>query len=115
MSMSKSVRMLGLDLQCRSGQLHHRVLAVCNERAPRRHAIAERNSEKLILHLSQKRVWLNGSSRLSAVMEARRRYTTVAISPIPPEVENTSREKDPRPTSLTLSSYALFFSFSFFL
>ena len=104
--MSKSVRKLGLDLQCRSGQSHHRVLVVCNERAPRRHAIAERNSEKLILHLSQKRVWLNGSSC---------RYTTVAIGPIPPEVENTSGEKDPRPTSLTLSSYALFFSFSFFL
>ena len=86
----------------------------CDERTPRRHAIAERNSEKLSLHISQKWVRLNGSSPLSAIIETRRWYTTVAIGPIPPEVENTSGEKDPRSTSLTLSSYALF-SCSFFL
>ena len=65
----------------------------CDERTPRRYAIAERNSEKLCLHISQKWVRLNGSSRLSAIIEARRRYTTVAIGPIPPEVENTSGER----------------------
>ena len=42
--------------------------------------------------------------RLSAMRVAIRLYTTVAIGPIPPDVENTSGEKEPCSTSLTLSS-----------
>ena len=42
-------------------------------------------------------------------------YTVVAIGPIPPEIENTRGAKEPCSISLTLSSYARFFSCSFIL
>ena len=68
------------------------------------HMIAERSSEKLSLHRNQNRVLLYGCLRFSAIMVAIHLYTTVAIGPIPPEVENTRGEKDPCSTSITLSS-----------
>ena len=68
------------------------------------HMIAERSSEKLSLHRIQNRVLLYGCLRFSAIMVAIRLYTTVAIGPIPPEVEKTRGEKDPCSTSITLSS-----------
>ena len=48
-------------------------------------------------------------------MEAILLYTTLAVGPIPPDVEKTRGEKDPRSTSLMRWSYARFFSCSFFL
>ncbi len=42
--------------------------------------------------------------RLVSIREAILLYTTVAVVPIPPDVENTSGENEPRSISLTLSS-----------
>ena len=49
------------------------------------------------------------------MMEAILLYTTVAMGPMPPEVEKTRGENVPCSTSFTRSSYALFFSCSFFI
>ena len=66
--------------------------------------MANLRSEKLNLHLSQCMVLLYGLSYLLAMSVAIILYTTVAVAPMPPEVENTSREKDPCSISLTRSS-----------
>ena len=58
-------------------------------------------NEKLNLHLSQCMVLLYGLSYLLAMSVAILLYTTVAVAPMPPEVEDTSGEEDP---------YALFLS-----
>ena len=76
------------------------------------HIIADRNKEKLSLHLSQNRVELYGWLCFSAMSEAIPLHTVVAIGPIPPEIENTRGAKEPCSISLTLSSYAHFFSCS---
>ena len=67
--------------------------------------IADLSSEKLSLHRTQNSVLLYGWSRfLEKRLVAIRLYTTVAIGPIPPDVEKISGEKEPCSTSLILSS-----------
>ena len=71
---------------------------------PRRHMIAERSSENLNLHLSQLIDLLYPFLCLSAIIEASRLYTTFAVDPIPPAVEKTRGENEPRSISRILSS-----------
>ena len=82
------------------------------ERDPRMHMIADLSSEKLSLHRSQCTILLYGLSCFSAISEASLLYTTVAVVPMPPDVENTSGENDPCSISLICSSYVLLFSIS---
>ena len=84
------------------------------DREPRTHMIADLSSEKFSLHLSQYSVELYGLPCFSAKREASLLYTTVAMVPIPPAAVNTNGVKEPCSISLTRSSYALFFSDSFF-
>ena len=49
----------------------------------------------------------------SAIIDTILLYTTVAVVPMPPDVEKTKGEKDPCSISLTRSSYARLFSISF--
>ena len=72
-----------------------------DERAPLRHMIAERKSVKLNLHLSQNRVRLQGCCCFSAMREAILQYTTVAMGPMPSEVEKTRGKNVPCSTSLS--------------
>ena len=77
------------------------------------HIIADRNKEKLSLQRIQCITFLYGFSCFSAIIDAILLYTIVAVVPIPPDIENTNREKEPCLISLTRSSYVLFFSNSF--
>ena len=72
------------------------------ERAPLRHMMAERRSEKLSLHLSQYRVWLYGCCCFSAIREVIHLHTTVAMGPMPPAVEKIRGGDVPCSTSLTV-------------
>ena len=90
--------------QSRLGQLLPQAYVMDEERDPRMHMKADLNSEKLSLHRSQNRVLLYGWSRFLAMRVAMHLYTTVAIGPMPPDVEKTSGEKEPCSTSLILSS-----------
>ena len=81
---------------------------------PRMHMIADLSSEKFNLHLSQCSVELYEFPRFSARRDANLLYTMEAMLPMPPAAENTNGEKEPCSTSRTRSSYALFFSSSFF-
>ena len=78
------------------------------------HIMADLRREKFSLHHSQYRVELYALPCFSAKREASFLYTIVAIGPIPPAAEKTSGKKEPCSISLTRSSYALFFSSSFF-
>ena len=84
------------------------------DREPRMHIMADLRREKFSLHISQCRVELYALPCFSAKTEASFLYTIVAIGPIPPAAEKNSGEKEPCSISLTRSSYALFFSSSFF-
>ena len=66
--------------------------------------MADLRSKKLNLHLSQRMVLLYGLSYLLTMSVAILLYTTVVVALMPPEVENTSGEKDPSSISLTRSS-----------
>ena len=66
--------------------------------------MADFRSEKLNLHLSQCMVVLYGLSCLLAMNVAIFFYTNVAVAPMPPEVKNTSGEKNQCSISLTHSS-----------
>ena len=83
------------------------------DREPRIHIMADLR-EKFSLHLSQCSVELYSLPCFSAYSEASLLYTTVVMLPIPPAAEKTSGEKEPCSISRTRSSYALFFSNSFF-
>ena len=84
------------------------------DREPRMHIMADLSKEKFSLHLSQCNVELYGLPCFSAKREASLLYTTVAMVPMPPAAEKTNGEKEPCSISRTRSSYALFFSNSFF-
>ena len=75
--------------------------------------IEDRSREKFSLHWIQCIVLLKGLLCFSAIIDAILLYTTVAVVPMPPDVEKTKGEKDPCSISLTRSSYARFFSISF--
>ena len=80
------------------------------EREPRRHISEERSREKLREHWSQPIVNEYEEFHLSLKRLARRRYTTMAVFPMPPEEENTRGVKLSLSTSRTRSSYAWRFS-----
>ena len=82
---------------------------------PQMHMIADLSSEKFNLHLSHFIVELYEFPRFSTRRDANLLYTMEALLPMPPTAENTNGEKEPCSTSRTRSSYALFFSNSFFL
>ena len=87
---------------------------VMTDREPRMHIMADLNNEKFSLHRSQCSVELYCLPCFSANSKASLLYTMVAMLPIPPAAEKTSGEKEPCSISRTHSSYALFFSSSFF-
>ena len=76
--------------------------------------IVDLSSEKFNQHLSQYSVELYGISCFSGNREASLLYATVAMVPIPPAAVNINGVKEPCSISLTHSSYALFYSDSFF-
>ena len=71
----------------------------------RRHISEERSREKLREHRSQPIVKEYEEFHLLLKRLARRRYSTMAAFPIPPEEENTRGVKLPLSTSCTRSSY----------
>ena len=83
------------------------------EHNPRRNMMADRRREKISLHLIQFIVLLVGLLCFSAIIAVILLYTMVAVSPMPPDVDKTSEEKDPCSISLTCSSYCLLFSIFF--
>lgn len=84
---------------------------ICRRAWPPIHMIKERSREKLSLQQNQLTVWLC----LVAVIETNFLYTTLAVSPIPPETEKTRGEKCPCSTSLMCWSSAHFFSYLCYL
>lgn len=66
--------------------------------------MADLGKEKFSLQWIQCITLLNGLSCFSTMADAILLYTTAAVVPMPPEVVNTSGEKDPCSISRTLSS-----------
>jgi len=89
------------------------------ERDPLRYMITDLSRrEKFNQHLIQCSVFPYSYIRLLKFLHDARGsflYTTVAVVPMLPAVVKISGENNPCPTSLTLSSYARFFSISYFL
>ena len=85
------------------------------ERDPLRHMITDLSREKFNQDLIQCSVFPYGLSCFSAMQEARLQYITVVVVPMLSAVVKNSGKNNPCPTSLTLSSYARFFSTSYFL
>ena len=93
-----------------------RVACPDDDRAPRRHVMADRRSEKEVLTLSHAMTVQYGWSCLVASNDASRLYAVVVIFDILPVVEKINGVNDPSSTSLIhCPYYFLCLSFSWFL